>query len=87
MQANDIESSEDISAWREQNSKLLSDISALKNSLMENKNKLVRYSDIRDTYNEISRGDYISKLFEEEKLRREQEKNNVTKKPNKWKGR
>lgn len=73
MQANDIESLEDITTWREQNDKMLSEIAELKNSLAEKKNKLVRYADIRDTYNEISRGDYISKLVEEEKLRREQE--------------
>ena len=35
--------------------------------------KLKEYQDIRDTYNEISRGDYVSRLAEEEKLCREQE--------------
>ena len=35
--------------------------------------KLKEYQDIWDTYNEISRGDYISKLVDQEKLRREQE--------------
>ena len=35
--------------------------------------KLREYLYIRDTYNEISKGDYISKLVKEEKLRREQE--------------
>ena len=35
--------------------------------------KLKEYLGIRDTYNEISRGDYISKLVDQEKLRREQE--------------
>jgi len=35
--------------------------------------KLRVYQDIKDTYNEISQGDYISKLVKEEKLRREQE--------------
>ena len=82
MKANDIESSEDISAWREQNDKMLSEIAELKNSLAEKKNKLVRYADIRDTYNEISRGDYISKLVGEKKLRKEQEKNKQTTKKN-----
>ncbi|WP_028510265.1 hypothetical protein [Ruminococcus sp. NK3A76] len=47
--------------------------------------KLKEYLDIRDTYNEISKGDYISKLAEEEKLRREKEqkKQPYKKKPNK----
>ena len=39
----------------------------------ESLKKLRVYQDIKDTYNEISQGDYISKLIEEEKLRREQE--------------
>ena len=39
----------------------------------ESLKKLKEYLDIRDTYNEISRGDYVSRLVEEEKLRREQE--------------
>ena len=47
--------------------------------------KLREYLDIRDTYNDISKGDYISKLVKEEKLRREQEqkKQPQKKKPNK----
>lgn len=73
MQANNINSPEEITAWRERNDKLLSEIDELKNSIYKKKNRLVRYTDIRDTYNEISGGDYISKLVEEEKLRREQE--------------
>ena len=87
MQANDIHSLDDIVSLREWKSKLLSEINAIKTSLAEGKNKLVRYSDIRDIYNEISRGDYISKLVEEEKFRREQEKNKQTTKKNKRKGR
>lgn len=39
----------------------------------ELKNKLIVYSDIRDTYYEISKGDYISNLAEEERKRKEQE--------------
>ena len=35
--------------------------------------KLREYLYIRDTYNEISKGDYISKLAEEEKIRKKQE--------------
>ncbi|MCR5142506.1 MAG: relaxase/mobilization nuclease domain-containing protein [Ruminococcus sp.] len=86
MQANDINSPNDIISLRERNSKLLSDINALKNSLANKKNKLVRYIDIRDTYNEISRGDYISKLVEEEKFRREKERQKESQKTKKKKG-
>ena len=39
----------------------------------ESLKKLKEYLYIRDTYNELSRGDYVSRLVEEEKLRREQE--------------
>ena len=51
----------------------------------ESREKLKEYLDIRDTYNDISKGDYISKLVKEEKLRREQEqkKQPQKKKPNK----
>ncbi|WP_242841246.1 relaxase/mobilization nuclease domain-containing protein [Ruminococcus sp. NK3A76] len=45
--------------------------------------KLKEYLDIRDTYNEISRGDYISKLVEEERQRKENETQKTKKKPNK----
>ena len=86
MQANNINSPDDITFWRDQNDKLLSEIAELKNSVYEKKNRLVRYSDIRDTYKEISKGDYISKLIEEEKLRREKEKNKDIQKPKKKKG-
>ena len=86
MQANNINSLDDITFWRNQNDKLLSEIDELKKSVYEKKNRLVRYSDIRDTYKEISKGDYISKLVEEEKLRREKEKNKDIQKPKKKKG-
>jgi hypothetical protein len=86
MQANNINSPDDITFWRDQNDKLLSEIAELKDSVYEKKNRLVRYSDIRDTYKEISKGDYISKLIEEEKLRREKEKNKDVQKPKKKKG-
>ena len=36
--------------------------------------KLKVYLDIRDTYNEISRGDYVSRLVEEERQRKKQKK-------------
>ena len=49
--------------------------------------KLRVYQDIKDTYNKISRGDYISRLVEEERQRREQEqKKQSQKKRNRTKG-
>ena len=86
MQANDIHSPNDINSWRERNSKLQSDITALKNTIAEKKNKLAMYTDIRDTYYEIFRGDYISKLVEEEKQRREQERQKKSQEVKKKKG-
>jgi hypothetical protein len=86
MQANDIHSIYDINTWRERNNKLQSDITALKNTLAEKKNKIAMYTDIRDTYYEISRGDYISKLVEEEKQRREQEHKKKSQEVKKKKG-
>ena len=86
IQANDIYSPDDIISWRERNNKLLSEIESLKNTLSEKKNILIRYTDIRDTYKSISRGDYISNLVQEEIIRREQEKNNNTQKIKKKKG-
>ena len=86
MLANDIHSIYDINTWRERNNKLQSDITALKNTLAEKKNKTAMYTDIRDTYYEISRGDYISKLVEDEKLRREQERQKKSQEVKKKKG-
>lgn len=86
MMANDIHSPDEINYWRNRNSKLQSDIMALKNTLTEKKNKIAMYTDIRDTYYEISRGDYISKFVEEEKLRREQEHQKKSQEVKKKKG-
>ena len=57
------------------------------NPALQDKNKLMRYVDIRDTYKIISLSDYISNLVEEEKLRREQEKQRGNRKFIKRKGR
>ena len=69
---------------QEDDNEMSSEILALNNSLVEK--KIAMYTDIRETYYDISRGDYISKLVEEEKLRREQEKNKKTQKAKKKKG-
>nr|WP_072419582.1 relaxase/mobilization nuclease domain-containing protein [Ruminococcus sp. YE71] len=71
---------------QEDDGEMSSEILALKNSLVEKKKKIAMYTDIRKTYYDISRGDYISKLVEEEKMRREQEKNKKTQKTKKKKG-
>ena len=86
MQANNINSPDDITFWRDQHDIMLSGIDELKKSVYEKKNRLVRYSDIRDTYKDISSGDYISRLVEEERQRREQEQNKKIQKPKKKKG-
>ena len=87
MRENDISSPQDLIALRCRNNDLLKNIADTKDMLSQRKNKLVRYVDICDTYNRISRGDYISYLVEEEKRRREQEKQKENNKPKKRKGR
>ena len=47
-------------------------ISALKENLEGCRQRYDVYSDIAKTYADISQGDYISKMVEEEKQRREQ---------------
>ncbi|WP_287991405.1 relaxase/mobilization nuclease domain-containing protein [Ruminococcus sp.] len=68
---------------QEDNAEMSSNIITLKNSLAEKKNKIAMYTDIRDTYYEISSGDYISKLVEEKKQHREQERQKKISKKNK----
>ncbi len=62
---------------------MTSKIMALKNSLVEKKKKIAMYTDIRETYYDISRGDYISNLVEEEKQRHKNERQKQVKKKNK----
>ena len=45
----------------------------MKEKLTKKRNKLIRYVDIRDTYERISKRDYVEELVAEEKRRREQE--------------
>ena len=68
---------------QEDDNEMSSEILALKNSLVEKKKEIAMYTDIRETYYDISRGDYISKLVEEEKLRREQDHQKQTEKKTK----
>ena len=83
---NNISSPDDIISLRERNDKLQSEIAELKNSIYKKKNRLTLYVDIRDTYKGISSGNYISKLVEEEKLRREKENNKTTQKTKRKRG-
>ena len=71
---------------QEDDGEMSSEILALKNSLVEKKKKIAMYTDIRETYYDISRGDYISNLVEEEKQRRELEYQKEFRKTKKKKG-
>ena len=68
---------------QEDDGEMISEIVALKNSLVEKKKKIAMYTDIRETYYDISRGDYISNLVEEEKQRHKNERQKQVKKKNK----
>ena len=72
MENNDIHSLADIDRLRERTENLSKKISALKENLEGCRQRYDVYSDIAITYAEISKGDYIFKLVEEEKQRREQ---------------
>ena len=58
---------------KEKNEKMQRRISDMKEKLTKKRNKLIRYVDIRDTYERISKRDYVEELVAEEKVRREQE--------------
>ena len=73
MDSNDIRTLADIDRLREKTEKLNKKISALKDNLEGCRQRFDVYSDISKTYAEISQGDYISKLVEKERQRREQE--------------
>ena len=72
MDSNSIHTLADIDRLRERTENLNKKISALKENLEGCRQRFDVYSDITKTYAEISKGDYISKMVEEEKQRREQ---------------
>ena len=72
MDSNDIHTLADIDRLRERTENLSKKISALKENLEGCRQRYDVYSDIAKTYAEISKGDYIANLVEEEKQRREQ---------------
>ena len=63
----------DADRLREQTSQLDKKIAAIKERLDGCRQRYEVYKDIRDTYAEISQGDYIGKLVDEERQRREHE--------------
>ena len=73
LEQNDIHSPADADSLREMARLLGIKISALKENLEGCRQRYDVYSDIAKTYGEISKGDYISNLVEEEKQRREKD--------------
>ena len=74
MDSNDIHTLADIDRLREKTENLNQKTSALKENLEGCKKKYDVYMDIYTTCNEISKGDYLSRLVEEEKKHREKNK-------------
>ena len=74
MERNDILNSADVDTLRRNLNSLSKRISGMKESLGKCRQQYEVYSDIRDTYYKISKGDYLSNLVEEERKRREQVK-------------
>ncbi len=74
MERNDILNSADVDTLRRNLNSLSKRISSMKESLGKCRQQYEVYSDIRDTYYKISKGDYLSNLVEEECKRREQTK-------------
>ena len=81
MDSNNIHTLADIDRLREHTENLSQKISALKVNLEGCRQRYDVYSDIAKTYAEISQGDYVSKLVEEERQRREQMARKWKKKP------
>ena len=69
---NGILDAADVDTLRRKVESLSKQISNMKKSLEKCRQRYEVYCDICDTYNKISKGDYISNLVEEERQRREQ---------------
>ncbi|MBR6986311.1 MAG: relaxase/mobilization nuclease domain-containing protein [Ruminococcus sp.] len=74
MEQNNIHSKADIDQLHNQVYRLQTKINALKDTLEKTRQWYDVYCDISKTYGEISKGDYISNLVEEERKRQEQVK-------------
>ncbi len=72
IEQNNIHSKADIDHLRNQVYRLQTRINALKDTLEKTRQRYDVYCDIANTYGEISKGDYISNLVEEERKRQEQ---------------
>lgn len=72
LHENGIYTSADVNKLKNDTESMGKKIAALKEKLEGCKHRYDVYSDIANTYKEISQGDYISKLAEEERQRREQ---------------
>ncbi|WP_294469342.1 hypothetical protein [uncultured Ruminococcus sp.] len=74
IEQNNIHSKADIDHLRNQAYRLQAKINALKDTLEKTRQRYDVYCDISKTYGEISKGDYISNLVEEERKRQERVK-------------
>ena len=74
IEQNNIHSKADIDQLRNQVYRLQTKINALKDTLEKTRQRYDVYCDISKTYGEISKGDYIRNLVEEERQRQEQVK-------------
>lgn len=74
IEQNNIHSKADYDLLRNQTYSLQSKINSLKDTLEKTRQRYDVYCDISKTYGEISKGDYISNLVEEERQRQEQVK-------------
>ena len=72
MEQGNIHSKADYDLLRNQTYSLQAKINALKDTLKKTRQRYDVYCDISKTYGEISKGDYISNLVEEEKQRKAQ---------------
>ncbi|MBR1751608.1 MAG: relaxase/mobilization nuclease domain-containing protein [Ruminococcus sp.] len=76
MERNEILNYADVELLRRRAESLAKCISTMKDSLEKCRQQYDVYCDIRDTYNIISKGEYISNLVEEERQRRNQANKN-----------
>ncbi len=74
IEQNNIHSKADYDLLRNQTYSLQSKINSLKDTLEKTRQRYDVYCDISKNYEEISKGDYISNLVEEERKRQEQVK-------------
>ena len=74
IEHNNIHSKADYDQLRNQTYRLQAKINALKSTLEKTRQRYDVYCDISKTYGEISKGDYISNLIEEERKRLEKVK-------------